>query len=152
MQKVTVLLKENVESLGLIGDVVRVTPGYARNFLFPRGYAIVANPENVKVMERRRVRYEAEQAAREADMQKKIEALGKVRLVTREKADETGSLYGSVSAAVVARLLVEQGYAIAEKDVRLEEPLKTVGTHEIPIHVYGEHYAGIQLVVEATSS
>lgn len=151
MQKVTVLLKENVENLGSIGDVVRVAPGFARNFLYPRGFALEASPENVKIMERRRKRYEVERVEREADLQKRIEELGRVRLVAREKADATGSLYGSVSAAAVAKMLADLGYAIGEKDVRLDEPIKTVGTHEIPIHVYAEHYAGIQLVVEADS-
>ena len=151
MRNVKVLLRENVDNLGTVGEVVTVAPGYARNYLIPQRVAIEATPENVKSLERRRERMQAELAAREAEVNARIEVLGRVRLATSEKADETGSLYGSVNAAVVARLLTEAGYPVDEKDVRLDEPIKTVGAHEVPIHVHGEHYAGVQLMVEAES-
>lgn len=149
MKNTKVLLRESVDQLGLIGDVVEVRAGYARNYLLPKRLAVAATPENVKMLERRRARYEAELAQQEADIQKKIELLGKVTLTVTEKADEGGTLYGSVTNAVIARLLTEAGYTIQEKDVRLDEPIKSTGTHEIPIHIRGEHYGGIQLVVKA---
>ena len=149
MKNLNVLLRENVEPLGRIGDVVRVRPGYARNYLIPRKLAVEATPENVRAMERKRVRHEAEEKQREAEVGARIEALGKITLSVVEKADTTGTLYGSVSAAAIVKLLAKAGVTVAEKDVRLEEPIKSVGSHEIPIHVYGEHYAGIQIVVEA---
>jgi large subunit ribosomal protein L9 len=149
MKHLKVLLRENVESLGRIGDVVRVRPGYARNYLFPLRLATEANPDNVRLMERRRVRFEAEEEAREAEITARIESLGKLKLAVVEKADSTGTLYGSVGPATIARLLDKAGYPTDEKNVRLDEPIKSVGTHEVPIHVWGEHYAGIQIVVEA---
>lgn len=149
MANVKVLLRENVDELGFIGDVVRVAPGYARNYLFPKRLAIEATPDNIKAMERRRARHEADTARREAEVSSRIEALGRVQLVTREKADGSGTLYGSVSAAAVARLLTDAGQPTEERDVRLEEPIKSVGVFEVPIHVHGEHYAGVQIVVEA---
>jgi large subunit ribosomal protein L9 len=152
MKNLKVLLRENVEALGKIGDVVKVRTGYARNYLFPYKLAIEASGDNVKAMERRRVRFEAEEAAREAQIQERIEALGKITLSVVEKADKTGTLYGSVGAATIARLLAQAGVPTAEENVRLEEPIKSVGTYEVPIHVYGEHYAGIQIVVEAEAS
>jgi len=152
MKNLKVLLRENVSPLGTIGDVVRVRPGYARNYLFPYKLAVDATADNVKLMERRRVRFEAEEKEREAQISARIEALGKITLSVVEKADATGSLYGSVGAATIARLLAKAGVPTDEKDVRLEEPIKSVGTHEVPIHVYGEHYAGIQIVVEAEVS
>ena len=152
MKNLKVLLRENVSPLGMIGDVVRVRPGYARNYLFPYKLAVDATADNVKLMERRRVRFEAEEKEREAQISARIEALGKITLSVVEKADATGSLYGSVGAATIARLLAKAGVPTDEKDVRLEEPIKSVGTHEVPIHVYGEHYAGIQIVVEAEAS
>lgn len=150
MRRVQVLLRENVDELGQIGDVVHVAPGYARNYLVPRKIAIPATPENVKAMERRRVRWDASVAAQAAEIEARIAALGRVKLSTSQKADETGTLYGSVSNAMVVELLVKAGFPIEERDVRLEEPIKTVGEHEVPIHVHGEHYASIQLVVEAS--
>jgi len=149
VKNITVLLRENVPDLGTIGDVVRVRPGYARNYLFPYRLATQATADNVKLMERRRQRSLLEEAAREAQISERLEAFGKITLSVVEKADATGTLYGSVGAATIARLLAQAGVTIDEKDVRLEEPIKTVGTHEIPIHVYGEHYAGIQISVEA---
>lgn len=150
MRKIQVLLRENVPDLGTIGDVVNVAPGYARNYLIPRKVAISATPENVKMMERRRVRYEAGEAARAAEVEVRIAALGRVRLTTSQKADETGTLYGSVNAQAVVQMLAKHGFQLDERDVRLDEPIKTVGEHEVPIHIHGEHYASIQLVVEAS--
>lgn len=150
MRKLQVLLRENVPDLGKIGDVVHVAPGYARNYLVPRKIAIEATPENVKMMERRRVRYEASEVAKAAEVEERIAALGRVRLSTSQKADETGTLYGSVNAQAVVALLQKEGFAIDERDIRLDEPIKTVGEHEVPIHIHGEHYASVQLVVEAS--
>lgn len=149
MKNLHVLLREDVAPLGRIGEVVRVRQGYARNYLMPRKLAIEATAENVRAMERKRSRVEAEEKRREAEVGERIEALGKITLSVVEKADATGSLYGSVSAATIVKLLAKAGVSVEEKDVRLEEPIKSVGTHEIPIHVWGEHYAGIQIVVEA---
>ncbi len=152
MKNRQVLLRESVPSLGQIGEVVRVRQGYARNYLFPRKLAVEATPENVRLMERKRVRFEAEDVAREAQISARIEALGKITLSVVEKADASGTLYGSVGPATIVKLLARAGVQAEEKDIRLEEPIKSVGTHEIPIHVWGEHYAGIQIVVEAASS
>ena len=152
MKNLNVLLRENVQPLGRIGEVVRVRPGYARNYLFPRKLAIEATAENVRLMERKRVRVELEEKNREAQISARIEALGKITLSVVEKADQSGTLYGSVGPAVIVKLLARAGVEVAEKDIRLEEPIKSVGTHEIPIHVWGEHYAGIQIVVEAEAS
>jgi len=149
MKNLHVLLRENVPALGRIGEVVRVQPGYARNYLMPRKLAVEATPDNVRLMERKRSRVEAEEKQREADISARIEALGKITLSVVEKADATGTLYGSVGPALIVKLLSKAGVSAEEKDIRLEEPIKSVGTHEIPIHVYGEHYASVQIVVEA---
>jgi large subunit ribosomal protein L9 len=152
MKNVNVLLRENVPDLGHIGEVVRVRPGYARNYLFPHRLAVDATPENVRSMERKRVRVEAEEQAREAQISARIESLGHITLSVVEKADASGTLYGSVGPATIVKLLAKAGVQAEEKDIRLDEPIKSVGTHEIPIHIYGEHYAGIQIVVEAEAS
>ena len=149
MGNIKVLLREPVRNLGIVGDVVDVAPGYARNFLLPRKIATEATPENVRAFAKKRERYQAELAAQEADIQRRIEALGNLRLKTSQKADDGGSLYGSVSAAKIAELLATAGHPVDEKAVRLEEPIKMVGEHEVPIHVHGDHFAGIQVVVEA---
>ena len=149
MKQVTVLLRERVDDLGGVGDVVKVAAGYARNYLLPYKLAVEATPENVKMLERRRARLEEELQRREAETSAKIESLGQLKLSTAEKADEGGTLYGSVGAARIAELLTAAGHPTDESDVRLDEPIKSLGTHEVPIHVFGEHYAAIQVVVEA---
>ena len=152
MKNRQVLLRENVASLGTIGEVVKVRQGYARNYLFPFKLAVDATPENVRLMERKRVRVATEEKQREAQISERIEALGKITLSVVEKADATGRLYGSVGPATIVKLLAKAGVVAEEKDIRLEEPIKSVGTHEVPIHIWGEHYAGIQIVVETEAS
>jgi len=152
MKNLQLLLREDVPSLGRIGEIVRVRQGYARNYLLPRKLAVEATPENVRAMEKKRVRVETEEKDREAQISARIEALGKITLSVVEKADASGTLYGSVGPAAIVKLLAKAGVTLEEKDIRLEEPIKSVGTHEVPIHVYGEHYAGIQVVVEAEAS
>lgn len=147
MKNTQILLRETIKDLGIVGEVVSVRPGYARNFLLPQGKAVDATPENIKMFERRKIRYQAEMARQEADIQKRIELLASVELSVTEKADQSGTLYGSVSAAVIARLLSEAGHTTEEKEIRLEEPIKKVGTHEVAVHIHGDHFAGIRLTV-----
>lgn len=149
MKNVEILLRENVDKLGRVGDIVRVAPGYAYNFLYPRGLAIEATADNAAAMQRRRARLEAAEAAAIADAQARADALSKVTLKTRQKADEGGHLYGSVSAGSIATLLSQAGYPAAEKDVRLESPIKAVGEFQVPVHVHGDLMAEISVVVEA---
>jgi large subunit ribosomal protein L9 len=149
MKNVTVLLRENVKDLGMIGDIVDVAPGYARNYLLPRRIAVEATADNVKSIERRKVRYLAEVAEQEAEIQAMIVSLGNLTLTTSEKADEMGTLYGSVNAATIVRLMSEAGFEVDEKKVRLAMPIKAVGSHQVPIHVHDDRLAAVTLVVEA---
>lgn len=151
MKQTQVLLRQTIQDLGIVGEVVSVRPGYARNYLLPQGLAVDATPENIKMFERRKVRYQAEVAQQEANIQKRIELLASVELGVSEKADDSGTLYGSVSAAQIAKLLSEKGHKTEEKDVRLAEPIKKLGTHEVSVHVHGDHFAGIKLTVEQAS-
>lgn len=148
MSDVEVLLRETVENLGVVGDVVRVRAGYARNYLLPRRLAVEANEENKRVMAKRRAAWEAQQARFAAEVEARVEALSRAKLRTEEKADENGHLFGSVNAARVAELLREAGYPVEEGQVRLEKPIKRCGTHRIQIHVHGQHNAEIVLDVE----
>lgn len=148
MATVEVLLRETVENLGVVGDVVRVRAGYARNYLLPRRLAIEANEENKRVMAKRREVWEAQQARFAAEVEARVEALSRAKLRTEEKADENGHLFGSVNAAKIAELLRAVGYPIEETQVRLEKPIKRCGTHRVQVHVHGEHNAEIVLDVE----
>lgn len=147
--RVEVLLRENVQDLGRCGDVVQVAPGFARNYLLPRKLAIEASEDNKRAMARRRVRLDAEEARRTEETRVRVEALAGVVVKTSGRADEGGHLYGSVNAAKIAELLHAAGHAVAERDVRLEAPLKTAGRHTVKVHVHGEAFAEIRVEVEA---
>ncbi len=149
--KVEVLLRENVAPIGKCGDVVRVASGYARNYLLPRNLAVEANEDNKKSMMRRRAKLDAEEAKTKAELDKRAAALAGVVLKTSGRADAEGKLFGSVNAAQIAELLKSAGHGFDEKAVRLDSPIKTVGTHAVKIHVHGDTLVEVQLEVSATS-
>lgn len=149
MKNVEVLLRENLEHLGRCGDVVRVRPGYARNYLLPRKLAVAANEDNKRLMLRRRARLEVEEQQKNQELEQRLARLSAVAVSTSGKADESGHLYGSVNAAAIAALLAAAGQAVEEQDVRLEAPIKSVGSHRVRVHVHGERFAEITLEVRA---
>ena len=133
-----VILLERVEKLGLMGDVVNVKPGYARNYLLPRNKAISATETNKEQFENKRNEYEATNL----ETKNEAENIGKKldgNLVTMvRQAGENGNLYGSVNARDVADGLVEIGYNVNRVQIRLERPIKTVGLHPIKVALHPE--------------
>jgi len=130
-----VILREDVPALGTVGDVVKVKPGFARNYLLPRGLAVVADRRNVRVLDhqkrlasdkRERDRRKAETAAQK---------LSSLRLRIKARAGEEGKLFGSVTNLDVERALSDQGFSVERRRIRLEEPIKSLGEHVVPIHL-----------------
>jgi large subunit ribosomal protein L9 len=152
MKNVEILLRDRVDHLGKVGDVVSVAAGYARNYLLPKGLAIQATPENVRLMARKRAKVDAEEAAQRAEHEQLVATLSEVRLQLVERADETGTLYGSVSAAMIATKLTEAGHPVDEKQVRLEHPLKSTGEHPVKIHIHGDLDAEVVILVAAAEA
>ncbi len=148
MKNVEILLRDHVEDLGRCGQVVRVRPGFARNFLFPRNLATLANDENKRVMERRAKKLDLLEAQHVAAQDARAVALEAVVLQTSSKADAEGHLFGSVNAAQVAQMLRDKGHQIADKDVRMEGPLKQVGTHKVKVHLHKDRNAEVTVVVD----
>jgi large subunit ribosomal protein L9 len=148
-RNVEVLLREHVKDLGRCGDVVKVSPGYARNFLLPRQIAMQATDDNKKAMAKRRVVLDAVEAKRTAEFEALVASLNGIQLQTSAKADDQGHLFGSVSAAQIVELLQKMGHTFEEKAVRLDTPIKTVGTHPVKLHVHGDLHAEILVVVAA---
>lgn len=146
---VEVILREDVPNLGNIGEVVRVKPGYARNFLYPRGLAVEANRKNVAELEHQRrvigAKAEREQKAAEGQASK-LEGLV---LTVRARAGEEGRLFGSVTNLDVERLLVAKGVHVERRRILLEDPIKQLGTYPVQIQVGRSIRATIQVVVEA---
>ena len=147
-QNVEVLLRDHVKSLGRCGDVVKVSLGYARNYLLPRRIAVAANEDNKRGMVRRRAILDLEESERNAEIQARIAALAGVVVKTSGKADDNGHLFGSVNAAAIGELLRKAGHPVEDKAVRMEAPIKIVGTHKVKIHVHGEEHAEIVVEVE----
>jgi large subunit ribosomal protein L9 len=141
-----VILQENVEHLGQIGDVVKVAPGYARNFLVPKGFAIEATSKNTKALEhaKRQLSYKKNkelEAARQLATK-----LGALALAIAHQAGEEGKLFGSVTNMEVAEQLKGQGYDIDRKRIILE-PIKQVGEFTATVKLHPEVTATIAITV-----
>ena len=146
---VEVILRDDVPHLGKIGDVVRVKPGYARNFLFPRGLAIEASGKNLRVLEhqKRVIGAKAERERKSADaVAKRLEGM---KLSVKARAGEEGRLFGSVTNLDVERLLAEKGFQIDRRRIALGEPIKQLGTFPITVQIGRAVRATVQLTVEA---
>src|SRR5262245_6336937 len=128
-----VILREDVPHLGTIGDVVKVRPGYARNYLLPRGLATVADKRNMRALEHeRRIVDEKRRRALTAS-----EALAKqlagAKIVIHARAGEEGKLFGSVTNIDIERALADLGHTVERRRIRLDEPIKTLGEHKVPV-------------------
>lgn len=132
------ILLERVEHLGQIGDLVKVKPGFARNYLLPQRKALRATESNRKEFEARRAQIEAESLARRIEAQgvsSKIEGLT-VSII--RQAGETGQLYGSVSARDIAEAITTAGFAVNRTQIRLERPIKVLGLHPLKVALHPE--------------
>lgn len=146
-----VILIENVDGLGNIGEMVKVKPGYARNYLLPQQFAVEANPRNVKEFEhqKREAQRKLEKRTQAAELIKnKIEALA---CVVSHKASEEGKLFGSVTNMELAEKLVAAGVEIDRKKIVLAEPIKALGVHEVPVKLDAGVVATLKVTVEASS-
>jgi large subunit ribosomal protein L9 len=135
---VDVILMERVGKLGHIGDTVRVKDGYARNFLLPRGKALRATEANKKKFEGRRADLEARNAELKRSAGEVSDKLEGVTVVIVRQAGETGQLYGSVSARDIAEALTAAKHKVERNHVAIQQPIKTLGMHKVPIHLHPE--------------
>ena len=142
-----VILMERVGKLGHIGDTVRVKDGYARNFLLPRGKALRATEANKKKFEGRRADLEARNAELKRSANEVSDKLDGVSVVIVRQAGETGQLYGSVSARDIADALTAAGHSVQRAHVAIQQPIKTLGLHRIPVHLHPEVEARVTVNV-----
>jgi large subunit ribosomal protein L9 len=147
-----VILQENVEHLGKVGDVVKVKDGYARNYLLPRGLAAVADARNVAQMEhhKKAAQAKADKLKAEAEALKiRIEA---VKVVLTRQVGEGDKLFGSVTSMDVEAALHAQGLAISRKQIVLPDPIKALGVHEVSIKLQHEVVAKVKVNVTKASA
>lgn len=140
-----IILLERVEKLGAIGDIVRVKPGFARNFLLPKGKALRATAANKERFEREREAILARNAADKADAESVKVAIDSRRYVAIRSASETGLLYGSVSTRDIAEMITAGGQRIARGQVELNQPIKTLGLTDVTIRLHGEVTATVTI-------
>lgn len=128
-----IILTQDIDSLGPAGQVVQVSPGYARNYLFPKRLAMPATPANLKkVVEESR--QEGTRVARErAKLIKVGEKLKKVSVTTAVKVGEDDKVFGSITSQTIADLLAKQGYEFDRRNINLEEPLKALGQYDVEV-------------------
>lgn len=133
-----VILREDVEKLGTRGQMVKVSPGYARNFLLPKRLAVEATDSNKKIVEQERqahLRREAKQVADAGDLAK---LMADVSVTIKQKAGENDQLFGSVTSKDIADALEQQGYTIERRKIVLDEPIKTLGEFKVPLRLHRE--------------
>ena len=142
-----VVLLERVAKLGQMGETVNVKPGYARNFLLARGKALRATEGNKKHFEAQRAQLEARNLDRKKDAEGVAEKLDGQSFILIRQSGETGVLYGSVSTRDAAAVATEEGYSVDRKQVLIRQPIKTLGLHDVEVHLHPEVEAHIVLNV-----
>ncbi len=144
-----VILKQDVDNLGKSGDIVKVAPGYGRNYLIPKKIAVEASPGNLKTMEIERM------AAARRDQRDKSAAsllageLVKLVVKVQRKSGEGGTLYGSVTALDIADFLITHKIDIDKRKIQLDDPIKAIGEYQVPVRLHREVTVPIKVIVEA---
>lgn len=133
-----VILRDRIENLGDAGDVVDVKPGYGRNYLIPKGLAYEASPANVRRMEAERAAQGRKEAETLGEARKQAGALEGVSLTFNARAGQEGKLFGSITNGDIADKLAEQGIQIDRRQIELDEPIKSLGVHSIPVRLHSQ--------------
>jgi large subunit ribosomal protein L9 len=138
MKNLKVILRQDVAELGQSGDVVTVKPGYARNYLLPRGFAYEATGANIKQIEEEKRRGEAKAKGLQLEAGRRAKQLEPISLTFHANAGEEGKLFGSITSADIAERLKEQNldFEVDKRDIELEEPIKALGVYNVPIRLH----------------
>ena len=142
-----VILREDIESLGSRGQVVKVAAGYARNFLLPRRMAVLATDSNRKIVDQEKHAHLRKEAKLEGEAQELAKLVGAVTIEVKRKAGETDQLFGSVTAGDIADALKALNYSIERRKIQLDEPIRTLGEHKVAIKLHRDVTAEITVNV-----
>lgn len=145
-----VILLERIERLGQMGDVVKVKPGFARNYLLPQKKALRATPENRAYFETQRQHLEVQNLARRSEAETVAAKLDGLSVVLVRQAGETGQLYGSVTSRDIVEALMAQGVTVARRQINLAMPIKALGLYPIKISLHPE--VAVQITVNVAKS
>jgi len=142
-----IILKEDFESLGKVGEVVEVKAGFARNFLIPKQVALQATPQNLRVIEQEKARNKIKLSKDKRDAQVLAEQLKEVSLTANVQVGEEDKIFGAVTSQNISELLSSKGFEIDKRKIQLEDPLKALGVFEVPIKLHTEVEAKIKVWV-----
>jgi large subunit ribosomal protein L9 len=142
-----VILREDVEKLGTRGQLVKVAPGYARNFLLPKRLAVAATESNKKIVEQERQGHLRKEAKLVSDAGELAKMMAGVNVTIKQKAGENDQLFGSVTSKDIADALEQQGYTIDRRKIALDEPIKTLGEFKVTLRLHREVPAEITVHV-----
>jgi large subunit ribosomal protein L9 len=149
MPTVKLLLKESIKNVGRVGDIVEVSPGYARNYLLPRDLAVQPTPNNVKKVEERRKEIERQERERREQQERMVQQMAGVEVHLERRANEQGHLFGSVTATDVAKGLQAQGFNVNPDDVNLPGKLDQVRDYTVAIRFADDLSAELKVWVHA---
>jgi large subunit ribosomal protein L9 len=142
-----VILRTHVENVGKRGEIVKVADGYARNYLLPRKLALLATDGNKRHVERERKIMEVKEADEKAQAQAIASRIEAIEVVITRRVGETDQLYGSVTSADIAEFLKGKGFEVDRRKLILPEPIKTVGTHPVPLKLHRDVTVTIKVQV-----
>jgi large subunit ribosomal protein L9 len=146
---VKIVLREDVDKLGDRGQVVNVAAGYARNFLFPKALAFAATPGNMRQIELRKKVWVVREAKETDDANKLAGRIAELRLVIAKKVGEHDALYGSVTSQEIADLLKAKGVEVDRRKIQLHDPIRSIGTFDVPIKIHRQVGASVSVQVVA---
>jgi large subunit ribosomal protein L9 len=142
-----VILREDIEKLGSRGEVVKVAPGYARNFLLPKKLAVAATASNKKIVEQERQSHLRKEAKLQGEAQDLAKLMDGVTVTISQKSGENDQLFGSVTSKDVADALAAKNFTIDRRKIQLDEPIKQLGEFKVPVRLHKDVTAEITVVV-----
>jgi len=142
-----VILLERVAKLGQMGDVVEVKPGFARNYLLPQGKALTASKANIAQFEDQKAQLEARNLETKKEADALAEKLAGQQFIVIRSASDGGNLYGSVTTRDAAGVATEEGFSVDKKQVLIRQPIKSLGLHEVEVHLHPEVMVTVELNV-----
>jgi large subunit ribosomal protein L9 len=148
---VKVVLRQSVDQLGERGQIVSVSPGYARNFLLPKGMALEATPGNLRTLELQKKVWMAREAREIEEAKGLVRAVEAVKLTVAKKVGEGDTLYGSVTTSEIAELLEARGFSVDRRKIVLAEPIKKAGVHAVTVKIHPKVAAKVEVEVVAES-
>lgn len=131
-----VILKETIDSLGIIGSEVKVADGYARNYLLPLGKAVLATPQNRRVIEQARAKFEQQIVKEKAIAEEMAKTLATVAVTIEGKVSDEDNLYGSITVRDILQALAGSEVKVEKRMLLLKEPIKKLGTYKVPVRIY----------------